>query len=81
MNNLSRQRGMPERTASLSARRERKNEVDMMSNCQPSLRAAASALGTFGLSMKPNRSRMRENLSLIGVICTRSAGSTRGSGA
>jgi hypothetical protein len=72
---------MPERTASLSARRERKNEVDMMSNCQPSLRAAASALGTFGLSMKPNRSRMRENLSLIGVICTRSAGSTRGSGA
>src|SRR5262245_11323645 len=44
MNSLSCQRGMPERTASLSARRERKNEVDMISNCQPSLQAAASAL-------------------------------------
>ena len=26
----------------------------MMSNCQPSLRAIASAFGTFGVSMKPN---------------------------
>jgi hypothetical protein len=81
MNSRSCQRGIPERTASLSARRERKNEVDMMSNCQPSLRARASALGTFGLSMKPKRSRILENLSLIGVSCTRSAGSTRGRGA
>jgi hypothetical protein len=65
MNSRSCHRGMPERTASLSVRRERKNELDMMSNCQPSLRAAASALGTFGLSIKPKRSRIRENLSLI----------------
>ena len=40
-------------TAGFSALRDRKNEVDMMSNCQPSFRAMASALGTFGDSMKP----------------------------
>ena len=38
----------------------------------------ASAFGTFGDSMKPKRSRTRENVSPIGSICTRSAGSTRG---
>ena len=47
---------MPEWAAGLSARRDRKNDVDMMSNCQPSLRAIASAFGTLGDSMKPNRS-------------------------
>ena len=31
--------------AGLSSRRDRKNDVDMMSNCQPSLRAIASACG------------------------------------
>ena len=46
---------MPEWAAGLSERRDRKKEVDMMSNCQPSLRAIASAFGTFGVSMKPNR--------------------------
>src|SRR2546430_10652151 len=39
---------MPEWAAGLSARRDRKNDVDMMSNCQPSLRAIASAFGTLG---------------------------------
>ena len=47
---------MPEWAAGFSARRERKNEVAMMSNCQPSLRAIASAFGTFGDSMNPKRS-------------------------
>ena len=51
MNSRSCQRGMPECAAGLSARRDRKNDVDMMSNCQPSLRAIASAFGTFGCSM------------------------------
>src|SRR3984957_17973813 len=50
----------------------------MISNCQPSLRAITSALGTFGDSMKPKRSRTVENLSLIFSIRTRSAGLTRG---
>src|SRR5215510_9850368 len=43
--------GMPECAEGLSARRDRKNDVDMMSNVQPCLRATASALGTFGCSM------------------------------
>src|SRR5712692_3973333 len=51
MNSRSCQRGMPEWTAGLSARRDRKNDVDMMSKCQPCLRATASAFGTFGDSM------------------------------
>ena len=51
MNSRSCQRGMPECAAGLSARRDRKNDVDMMSNCQPCLRAIASAFGTFGVSM------------------------------
>src|SRR5262245_55434462 len=51
MNNRSCQRGMPEWVAGLSARRDRKNEVDIMSNCQPCLRASTSAFGTLGDSM------------------------------
>ena len=51
MNSRSCQRGMPECAAGLSARRDRKNDVDMMSKCQPCLRAIASAFGTFGASM------------------------------
>src|ERR1700747_3217329 len=51
MNKRSCQRGMPERAAGLSERRDRKNDVDMMSKCQPSLRATASAFGTLGDSM------------------------------
>ena len=42
---------MPDRASGLSARRDRKNEVDMMSKIQPWRRATASALGTFGVSM------------------------------
>ena len=38
------QTGMPEFAAGLSERRDRKNDVDMMSKVQPSLRAIASAL-------------------------------------
>ena len=59
MNRRSCQRGMPEWAAGLSARRDRKNDVDMMSNCQPSLRAIASAFGTLGVSMKPKRNASR----------------------
>src|SRR5215467_821566 len=51
MNKWSCQRGMPECAAGRSERRDRKNDVDMMSNCQPSLRATASAFGTLGDSM------------------------------
>src|ERR1700681_3851886 len=51
MNSRSCQRGMPEWAAGLSRRRDRKNEVDMMSKVQPSLRAIATALGTVGISM------------------------------
>ena len=69
---------MPECAAGRSDRRERKNEVDMMSNCQPSLRAIASAFGTFGVSMKPNRSRTRENVFPTGSILTRSELGIRG---
>src|SRR5437868_7316213 len=51
MNRRSCQRGMPEWAAGLSERRDRKNDVAMMSKCQPCLRAMASAFGTFGCSM------------------------------
>src|SRR5216684_1631065 len=51
MNNRSCQRGIAECEAGLSARRDRKNDVDMMSKCQPCLRATASAFGTFGDSI------------------------------
>jgi hypothetical protein len=53
MNRRSCHSGMPEWGDGLSARRDRKNDVDMMSKVQPSLRAIASARGTFGVSMKP----------------------------
>ena len=53
---------MPESAAGLSERRERKNDVDIISNCQPSLRAIPSAFGTFGVSMKPKRNTTRENV-------------------
>src|SRR3954449_3898840 len=69
---------MPDCADGFSERRETKNDVAMMSNCQPSLRAITSAFGTFGDSMKPNRSRTVANLSLMVSILTRSAGSTRG---
>ena len=45
---------MPDFADGFSARRDRKKDVDMMSNCQPCLRAIASAFGTFGCSMYPN---------------------------
>src|SRR5215475_490903 len=51
MNSRSCQRGMAECEAGLRARRDRKNDVDMISKCQPCLRATASAFGTFGDSM------------------------------
>ena len=81
MNSRSCQRGMPECAAGFSARRDRKNDVDMMSNCQPSLRAIASVFGTLGDSMKPNRSVTLEKVALSCSIRTRSAGSIRGVGA
>src|SRR5258708_14685877 len=78
MNRWSCHLGIPECDDGLSERLETKNDVDMMSNCQPSLRAMASALGTFGDSMKPKRNRTLANLSLTFSIRTRSAGSTHG---
>ena len=78
MNNRSCQRGMPEWAAGFNARRERKNEVDMMSKVKPCLRAMASPFGTFGVSMNPNRSTTRRKVSPTGSMCTRSAASTRG---
>ncbi len=45
------ERFLPDLVAGRSVRRDRKNDVDMMSNCQPSLRAIASAFGTLGVSM------------------------------
>jgi hypothetical protein len=53
MNNLSCQRGMPERTASLSARRERKNDVDIMSNCQPSHLIASADEKSTDVNQEP----------------------------
>src|SRR5580693_9813823 len=56
MKSRSCQRGIPEWAAGFSERRDRKNDVDMMSKCQPSLRAIASAFGTLGDSIYPNLS-------------------------
>ena len=53
----------------------------MMSKVQPSFRAIASAFGTFGVSMNPNRRTTRENVSPTGSMRTRSDTSTRGVGA
>ncbi len=44
---------MPALAEGTTDRRPRKKEVDMMSNLRPCLRNSPSALGTFGLSMKP----------------------------
>jgi hypothetical protein len=73
------QRGMPECAAGFSARRDRKNDVDMMSNYQPSLRAIANVFGTLGDSMKPNFRVTGENVWLNCSIRTRSPGSIRAS--
>ena len=79
MNNRSCQRGMPEWAAGLSERRDRKNDVDMMSNSfQPLPRAIAKAFGTFGVSMKPKRNVTRANVSPTGSMRTRSLVLTRG---
>src|SRR5262245_59910822 len=78
MNRWSCHDGIPDLADGLSARRDRKNEVDMMSNCQPCLRAIASAFGTFGCSMYPNFNDTREKRLDIGVIRTRSSSGTRG---
>src|SRR5215213_10187795 len=75
MKSRSCQPGMPECGEGFSERRERKNDVDMMSNCSPFLRATASAFGTFGDSMKPKRSETRVKRSETGVISTRSSSS------
>src|SRR6266576_2435560 len=77
MKSRSCERGMPECAAGLSARRDRKNDVDMMSNCHPSFRAIASAFGTLGDSINPNRSFTLEKVALICSSLTRSAGSIR----
>jgi hypothetical protein len=53
MNKRSCHSGMSDLAAGFNARRDRKTDVDMMSNCQPALRAMAKALGTFVVSMKP----------------------------
>src|SRR5690606_5499056 len=51
MNSLSCQRGIPELADALRERRDRKNEVVMISNFQPCLRQLASARGIFGCSI------------------------------
>ena len=78
MNSRSCQRGMPAWAWGLRERRDKKNDVDMISKVQPSLRAIANALGTFGVSMKPKRRATRAKVSPIFMMRTRSAGSTRG---
>ena len=78
MKSRSCQPGIPECGDGFNERRERKNDVDMMSKCRPCLRAIASAFGTFGDSMNPKRSATRLNRSEIGVISTRSSSSVRG---
>src|SRR5258705_6088818 len=78
MNRRSCQGGMPEWADGLMARRDRKNDVDMMSKVQPCLRAIASAFGTFGSSMKPYLRDTRLNSLEIGLIVTRSLSGTRG---
>src|SRR5215218_2287553 len=59
MNRRSCQRGIAECAAGRKARRDRKNEVRITSKAMPFARHAASARGTFGSSMKPNRSVTR----------------------
>src|SRR5215210_4537220 len=51
MKSLSCQRGMPDCAAALIERRDRKNDVAMMSNLKPSLRRIARPRGMFGVSM------------------------------
>src|SRR4029450_7288768 len=51
MKRWSCQAGIPDFAEGLRARRDRKNDVDMISNCQPCRRAIASAFGTLGCSM------------------------------
>src|SRR5216683_3040204 len=65
MNRWSCHSGIPDCADGFSERRETKNDVAMMSNCQPSFRAITSAFGTLGDSMKPKRSRTVANLSLM----------------
>src|SRR5436305_12797194 len=81
MNRWSCQAGIPDCVEGFSERRDTKNDVDMMSNCQPSLRAIASARGTLGDSMKPNFNVTLEKVELISSSFTRSEGATRGVGA
>src|SRR5262249_7621177 len=50
INSRSCQRGMLDFAAGRSARRDRKNDVDMISKFQPFFRASPSAFGTFGIS-------------------------------
>src|SRR5215217_424771 len=51
MKSLSCQRGMPDCAAARIERRDRKNDVAMMSNLKPSLRRIARPRGMFGVSM------------------------------
>ena len=51
--------GMPDRLSGRTERRDKKNDVVIMSKLQPFLRATPSARGTFGVSMKPKRSSTR----------------------
>ena len=50
----------------------------MMSNCQPCLRAIASAFGTFGLLHVPEFQGYPRKMFGHRVICTRSSSRTRG---
>jgi hypothetical protein len=59
-------------------RRDKKNDVVMMSKLQPFLRATPSARGIFGVSMKPKRSSTRRKDVPIGSMLTRSAPGTWG---
>src|SRR3954447_20450187 len=78
MKSLSCQLGISDCADGLSARRERKNDVRITSNFQPSARHAGSALGMFGVSMKPKRSVTREKPSESRSMDARSATPTRG---
>ena len=51
MKSLSCQTGMPECADAFRLRRDRKNEVDMMSKASPCLRQAAMPFRMFGVSM------------------------------
>jgi len=77
MNIRSCQRGMPECEAGLSARRDMKNDVDMMSNCQPrSRREAASNAHRLGDAMHGLAKALSPALSLAvaGVTGTSARG-------